>query len=421
MTAGNSRHRWVSVGPRSSRSGSNFLKYLLVGLDAAALTMAWAVAAVLAPPSARSTWGSVVVVLALVVGGLAVFGAFGLYRARVCNLRTVEYERLFRGCLIVALLALAVASVRGSVVRPREIVLGAALAWLFAGVFRGGYRTWLTSGRRAGRHVRPVLLVGGGAESAELAALLAEHPELGYRSIGVVGDEREARRHGLEECWCGGLGDGLAVLAERGVNGAIVCGSDLQSAELNAVVQDLLHAGVHVQLSSGLHGVDVGRLRPSPLAHEPFFYVEPVTLVPWQLLAKRVVDVALSAVILLLTLPLLALAALGIKLQDRGPVLFKQWRVGRDGEPFVLYKLRTMREGAEHEVIDLPRAQRARRPAHQAPARSAGDHARPHLAGDEHRRAPPALERAERHDEPRGAPACLARRGRPLRRRAPCA
>ncbi len=116
---------------------------------------------------------------------------------------------------------------------------------------------------------------------------------------------------------------------------------------------ELLHAGAHVQLSSGLHGVDVGRLRPSPLAHEPFFYVEPVTLAAWQLVTKRAIDIVLASVMLTLALPVLGLAALGIKLHDRGPVLFKQWRVGRDGAPFLFYKLRTMREGAEHETDDL--------------------------------------------------------------------
>jgi lipopolysaccharide/colanic/teichoic acid biosynthesis glycosyltransferase len=47
------------------------------------------------------------------------------------------------------------------------------------------------------------------------------------------------------------------------------------------------------------------------------------------------------------------MAALGIKLQDLGPVLFKQYRIGHQGDPFVLYKLRTMREGAESETGDL--------------------------------------------------------------------
>ena len=62
---------------------------------------------------------------------------------------------------------------------------------------------------------------------------------------------------------------------------------------------------------------------------------------------SRAVDVALSATLLVLTLPLLALAALAIRLESRGPVFYRQLRVGRRGEPFELWKLRTMVPGAE--------------------------------------------------------------------------
>ena len=82
-----------------------------------------------------------------------------------------------------------------------------------------------------------------------------------------------------------------------------------------------------MQMSSGLQGVDVGRLRPSPLAYEPFFYVEQLTLASWQPVTKRGIDLVLAWTLLVLTLPVLGLAALGIKLQDLGPVLFKQSRV----------------------------------------------------------------------------------------------
>jgi lipopolysaccharide/colanic/teichoic acid biosynthesis glycosyltransferase len=62
---------------------------------------------------------------------------------------------------------------------------------------------------------------------------------------------------------------------------------------------------------------------------------------------SRALDVALSATLLLVTAPLLALAALAIRLESRGPVFYRQQRVGRGGEPFELWKLRTMVPGAE--------------------------------------------------------------------------
>jgi lipopolysaccharide/colanic/teichoic acid biosynthesis glycosyltransferase len=62
---------------------------------------------------------------------------------------------------------------------------------------------------------------------------------------------------------------------------------------------------------------------------------------------SRVLDVVLAALLLLVAGPLLALAALAIRLESRGPVFYRHLRVGRDGEPFELWKLRTMVPGAE--------------------------------------------------------------------------
>ena len=62
---------------------------------------------------------------------------------------------------------------------------------------------------------------------------------------------------------------------------------------------------------------------------------------------SRALDVLISATLLVLTSPLLAIAALAIRLESRGPVFYRQLRVGKDGEPFQLWKLRTMVRGAE--------------------------------------------------------------------------
>jgi len=61
----------------------------------------------------------------------------------------------------------------------------------------------------------------------------------------------------------------------------------------------------------------------------------------------RALDVVLAAALLVVTAPLLAVAALAIRLESRGPVFYRQLRVGRNGEPFELWKLRTMVPGAE--------------------------------------------------------------------------
>jgi lipopolysaccharide/colanic/teichoic acid biosynthesis glycosyltransferase len=110
---------------------------------------------------------------------------------------------------------------------------------------------------------------------------------------------------------------------------------------------------VHVQLSNGLWGIDHQRLRPVPLAHEPFVYVEPPALRRGQRVVKRAVDVTVSAVLLVVSAPVLLAAMAAVRLQDGGRAIFRQVRVGQDGRPFTLFKLRTMVPNAEQQLVDV--------------------------------------------------------------------
>ena len=74
----------------------------------------------------------------------------------------------------------------------------------------------------------------------------------------------------------------------------------------------------------------------------------------FQRTAKRSVDIFLSVLALLITLPLLLFVAVAIRWTSRGPVLFKQKRIGQGDQPFVMYKFRTMREHAEEELLAKP-------------------------------------------------------------------
>jgi len=73
----------------------------------------------------------------------------------------------------------------------------------------------------------------------------------------------------------------------------------------------------------------------------------------WQLTCKRAIDIIVSLVVLLLALPVLVIAAIAIKLDDRGPVFFTQTRVGRGGKPIRIHKLRTMVVGAEERLEEV--------------------------------------------------------------------
>jgi lipopolysaccharide/colanic/teichoic acid biosynthesis glycosyltransferase len=106
-------------------------------------------------------------------------------------------------------------------------------------------------------------------------------------------------------------------------------------------------------VSTGLQGLDHRRLRASTVGYEPVLYLEPLSNTSWERHVKRAMDLVISSIALLIALPVLALAAAAIKLHDRGPVFFRQERIGRGGRPFRLLKLRTMETDAESKLAAL--------------------------------------------------------------------
>jgi exopolysaccharide biosynthesis polyprenyl glycosylphosphotransferase len=115
----------------------------------------------------------------------------------------------------------------------------------------------------------------------------------------------------------------------------------------------LTDAGCHVALSSSLHDIDISRTRSQAFDGRLMIYVEPTNRSRLRLFLKRSFDVVIAGLVLVLTLPILAIAAVAIKLDSRGPVLFRQVRVGKDGELFEMFKLRTMVRDAEARRSEL--------------------------------------------------------------------
>ena len=331
------------------------LRRLLVGLDAGAAAIAWFVAALAAQRLAGAA-GSTTSRAILIAAGMASVTVLGigvnrLYLARVCSVRAFEVARLARVASIsavVAYVALTMLEVRA----PTRIAIGGAtLAFVLLATERAAFGSWLRNSRVQGRRTRSLLLVGTDDEALRIHRLLRDHPETGYRIIGLVGGREAAA--GFDLPWSGPLEGTLDAVRRTGAAGVVVAASAVPPSVLNDLLRRLLQAGVHVHLSSGLQGFDHRRIRSLPLAYEPLFYLEPVSLARWQIALKRAVDILVASVVLVLTSPVLLAAAAAIKVSDRGPVLFRHTRVGRNGEPFMLAKLRTMVPDAEERLVSL--------------------------------------------------------------------
>jgi len=325
---------------------------VLQACDLAGFIIGWSIALFAAGSTATDTALTMRLaeLSAIVASGMVFATIQGLYLTRITTMRVVAYTRLAWAAFGSGCAALVLTSQFETAAHLEFPVLGTILALGATATGRYGFDFWLGKARGQGRFMRRVVLVGAGSDVREFFEFLQSNPELGYQVTAIVGTPTNPD---LGVPWMGAARNARVAVSSTQASGAIVIANGLNTDELNETTRDLTGSGVHVHLSSGLLGVNYRRLRAVPLGHEPFLYVEPATLSTWQLVLKRVMDILLSAVLLILTSPVLLVAAIAIKLHDRGPVLFRQKRVGRNGKEITVHKLRTMSVDAESRLLEI--------------------------------------------------------------------
>ena len=343
-----------SVGRAKTWMRRNKLRLALVTSDLIALALGWMIPLLLLPYNhSRNGVHTAAVLVGGIVIGLLIIRANELYLFRIATVRTVEMSRLFRSVVLLGVISYVLFRTLRVPLSWREALLACAASLIFLVIGRSIYRAWLTNARRQGRYLRDVLVIGTRGEGADLVDLMQCHPDLGFRVVGVAGDHEDAENYGLGDLWRTTAEDAPSLVGPGGIGGVVIAAGDLSHHVLNDLVRRLQQRHAHIHLSSGVRGIDYRRLRALPLAHEPLFYVEETGLRRSQLAIKRGIDLVGSALALVVLSPLVVLLALAVRLNDRGPVFFKQVRVGRNGKLFRCIKFRTMVVDAEAKLAEL--------------------------------------------------------------------
>jgi exopolysaccharide biosynthesis polyprenyl glycosylphosphotransferase len=288
------------------------------------------------------------------LGLLAAFGGYGVH----WTARSRAWLAARTSAIGLVLLTAALFLVKESEINRSLLVLFAATSagavWLGRELVLG----WLRRSRRGERWSRLVLIVGTGERATRLIAALRRYPEAGWLVRG---------------CVMMGPAD-----LERTVAGVPVIGSLAELPELlqgDAAVDEVFFAvpperldqladaleaceslGVDARVLVDVHRPEHAHAFVEELFGLPFYGFSPTVTRQGELAAKRFLDLAGGTLLLLLSLPLFALIAGGIKAASPGPVFFAQDRAGFHGRRFRMYKFRTMVVDAEarlEEVVHL--------------------------------------------------------------------
>ncbi|MEM7204677.1 MAG: sugar transferase [Planctomycetota bacterium] len=241
--------------------------------------------------------------------------------------------------------------VRASFGDPRgiNVAVAAAAAMAPMGATRVAVRGALRAFRRRGRNTRNIVLVGRGSASQKIADDYRKNPHYGIQILGELHFSGEETRSGVDgvESW-GPVANLESVLRQHAVDEVLVCPSDaVWATEVKSVLRFLDTAGLNCRVAPDFMGVPLERTSVSMTADVPTYSVHTGFGGARWLAIKRLVDVLGATVALLLLAPVFAAIALVISLTSRGPVFFKQTRLGLHGRPFQVLKFRSMVVDAE--------------------------------------------------------------------------
>jgi exopolysaccharide biosynthesis polyprenyl glycosylphosphotransferase len=279
----------------------------------------------------------------------------GAYDARSVGVGSEEYRRLTIGAIRALAAVVLVAFLVGESLQPAAVLAGLAVALVGSGALRQVARKQLHRLRAAGRCTRRVLVVGTEASVRDVVEHLRRASFAGYVVVGacVPGGADTP----LDDVDVPIVGDPAviadALVATRAETLAVADPAVVPGAALRGLGWQLEGTGVELIVVPAVTEVAGPRISVRPVAGVPMLHVEEPSLSGAARAAKNVFDRAFALVAAVVLAPLLIAIAVAIRCTSRGPVLFRQTRVGRRGEEFEMLKFRTMVDGAHERVADV--------------------------------------------------------------------
>ncbi|MBN2357006.1 sugar transferase [candidate division KSB1 bacterium] len=285
---------------------------------------------------------------------LLLFFFFGLYQSWYTKSRFDELISVFKTVLfgIFLIFVLTFEPERDLSNPPgmgRYMILSYAVLML---VSVGGGRLVLHTIQRklleAGVGQRNTMIIGYNPKAQKLADKIRQFPALGYRLIGFldIKNERSAEKYKGLPVWAG-LAKLKTLVRRHKVEEVILSLGHLPHKRVMHIIGLCEELLVQIKIEPDLYDIVMGQARTQQIYGFPLIEINPQLMPMWEKRMKRMLDVGFSALFLILTFPLFILIALVIKVDSRGPVFFKQKRVGRKGIIFTIYKFRTMVHDAE--------------------------------------------------------------------------
>ncbi len=279
---------------------------------------------------------------------LVIFGMLGLYNSNIYEKRFSEIGRLLMGSFIGLLFVIGYDFVSNQPVFPARLVpiYGFILAFIFLVIFRNIARLLRTLLFRYSIGITNILIVGGTTITKELIESLLDSRTSGYRIVGVVGNKNLLRRHQDQVRLFSNFAEACAAIGKDNIYSILQTELYAEPERNNEILNFAQTNHIAYRFVPGNSELFVGNIDVELFRSSiPVIAVHQTPLNGWGSVVKRLFDLLVGSIILIIASPLMLLIALLIKISDpKGPVFFRQVRLTRFNHKFRVFKFRTQYE-----------------------------------------------------------------------------
>lgn len=287
----------------------------------------------------------------VIIISMLVFWASGLYVPdRAQRLSTLVYTVAKAIILGVLIVAASLSFYRALYFSRLHMLLFGMYTPILLVALRVAILVYLRNGRRQGKYLRRVLIIGAGPVGQRLKDSFSSFPWMGFDTVGFLDDTPSET-----ETLLGSTGDVSIVLDrfEQAGNPIQYVYIALPFSAMDQIVKlsnELSTRLAHVCLVPDLFQLDIVNSRVTDIGGMPVIHMIDEAPLDFRRAVKRVIDVVFSFLFLFLVSPLLAIIAIGVKLSSSGPIFYRQQRMGLNGHHFQMLKFRSMPVNVENST-----------------------------------------------------------------------
>ena len=286
------------------------------------------------------------------VGFLLFFSVLTVLFAHLYGLYEVPWEKALRFDLgLVAKSVLSATLIASAciylwnvrTVPSESIALTMMATWISLAAWRTFIRSQLIPGLTGSKNI---LIVGCGAHGELLRRHLESNPDIGYVFKGYIDRRLQGRAshpaHSKEEAYILGSAEQLPFIARKHFIDEVFISVPSDRHMVKEIARHARLAGLNVRVVPDLYDGLAKNQSIEYVGHFPTITLNQLPIPTFRLILKRLVDIFVSASLLILLIPFFLIIAIIIKLDSKGPVLYRSLRVGKKGETVLCYKFRTM-------------------------------------------------------------------------------